>query len=135
MNSTRAAPPVSGGWSRRGRADASDRGAVSVEAAIALFALVAALAMTIGGVAVVVDQIRCTDAAREAARLAARGDHASAKAAVSEIAPDDARLRIDTDADGITVEVHAEPVGGLLPGIRLSARAFAVPEPGVASEG
>lgn len=46
-----------------------DRGAVTVEAAIALFALVTVLALSFAGIAAVADQLRCTDAAREAARL------------------------------------------------------------------
>lgn len=108
-----------------------DRGAVTVEAAIALLALVIVLALSLAGVVAVVDQLRCTDAAREAARLAARGEPERARAAVARIGPSGARLELDTGVDGITAVVLAEPAGGLLPGVQLRGEAFAVPEPGV----
>lgn len=108
-----------------------DRGAVTVEAAIALFALVAVLALSFAGIVAVVDQLRCTDAAREAARLAARGEPERATEAVARIGPSGARLELTEHPDGITVLVHAEPAGGLLPGVQLRGEAFAVPEPGV----
>lgn len=108
-----------------------DRGAVTVEAAIALCALVVVLALCFAGIAAVVDQIRCVDAAREAARLMARGEPDRARQAVAEIGPGGARLAVRESAEGITVTVHADPVGGLLPGIELTAEAFAVPEPDV----
>lgn len=111
-----------------------DRGAVTVEAAIALFALVTVLALSFAGIVAVSDQLRCTDAAREAARLAARGEEERARKAVARIAPEGARLDLTTAGDGITVVVHAEPVGGLLPGVRLRGEAFAVPEPGIGGE-
>lgn len=113
------------------RADEGDRGAVTVEAAIALFALVAVLALSLAGMAAVADQVRCTDAAREAARLVARGEPARAGEAVERIAPSGARWEVATEPDGISVTVRAEPIGGLLPGVSLRADAFAVPEPGV----
>ncbi|MQA61941.1 MAG: pilus assembly protein [Actinophytocola sp.] len=112
-----------------------DRGAVTVEAAIGMVALVAVLAMALAGFAAVIDQLRCTDAAREVARLAARGERERAGEVVSRIAPPGARWELRTEAGGITAVVHAGPVRGLLPGIRLRAEAFAIPEPGVASAG
>ena len=51
-----------------------DRGSVTVEAAIALCALIAVFGIAIAGVAAVADQLKCIDAAREATRLIARGD-------------------------------------------------------------
>lgn len=47
---------------------------VSAELAVALPAVILVLLMSIGALMVGVDQIRCTDAARVAARAAARGD-------------------------------------------------------------
>lgn len=108
-----------------------ERGAVTVEAAIALCALVVVFGLVLAGVSAVLGQVRCTDAAREAARLLARGDRARAERAVTEIAPGGARLVARTEGDGLTVEVTAEPVGGLLPGIRLTGQAYAVLENGV----
>lgn len=107
-----------------------DTGAVTVEAAISIGALVAVLALVFGGIAAVTDQLRCTDAAREAARLAARGDRDGAREAVAAIAPAGATLELLPDGDGLTAIVRAAPVGGLLPGLRIEGRAFAVTEPG-----
>lgn len=108
-----------------------DRGAVTVEAAIGMVALVAVLAMALAGFAAVTDQLRCVAAAREVARLAARGEPERAEEVVSRIAPRGARWELRTEAGGITAVVHAGPVRGVLPGIRLRGEAFAVPEPGV----
>jgi len=49
----------------------TDGGMVTIEAAVALCAFVTVLAMVLAGVSMVLDQIRCVDAAREAARLVA----------------------------------------------------------------
>lgn len=106
-----------------------DRGAVTVEAAISVCALVVLLAMLLTGIGAVIDQLRCTDAAREAARLVARGEQHRARQAVERIGPRDARLRVSTSGDEITVRVSAEAAGGLLPGVRLRAEAYAVAEP------
>ncbi|MGQ0841581.1 TadE family type IV pilus minor pilin [Actinokineospora sp.] len=114
---------------------ASDRGAVTVEAAIALCGLTLVLALAIGGLSAVVDQIRCVDAAREAARLVARGEPDRAHVVAGEIAPRGAEIRIRRTGDTVSVEVSAVPVGGLLPGVRLRADAHAVAEPGAVAEG
>lgn len=108
-----------------------DRGAVTVEAAIALGAFVIVLAIALGAIAAVTDQLRCTDAAREAARLAARGDTERARVAAERIAPGGARVTISVRGDTVEVDVHADPASGLLPGIRVHGEAFAVTEPGV----
>jgi Flp pilus assembly protein TadG len=107
---------------------------VTVEAAIALCALVAVLGLALAGIAAVTDQLRCTDAAREAARLAARGEPDQGRAAAERIAPKGASVAIRADGDAIAVEVSAEPVG-LLPGLTLTGRAYAVAEPGGQPEG
>lgn len=116
----RPGPPLAG---------VSDRGAVTVEAAIALVGLTLVLALVLAGVAAVVDLIRCVDAAREAARLTARGDSHWARTAAANIAPDGADIRVGGEGEGIVVEVSAAAESGLLPGLRLRARAYAVPEP------
>ncbi|NEW58155.1 pilus assembly protein TadE, partial [Nocardia cyriacigeorgica] len=56
----------------------NDSGAVTVEAAIALAAIVVAVVLCIGALLAASTQVRCIDAAREAARLAARGDSVNA---------------------------------------------------------
>lgn len=113
------------------RAGRGDRGAVTVEAALALVALIAVLAFGLAGVAAAADQVRCTDAAREAARVAARGEPERIADVVARIAPPGARWGLRSDAEGITVAVRADPAGGLLPWLTIRAEAFAVPEPGV----
>ncbi|TNC21064.1 TadE family type IV pilus minor pilin [Amycolatopsis alkalitolerans] len=107
-----------------------DRGAVTVEAAIALGALTLVFGLVLAGVVAVAGQIRCTDAAREAARLVARGDRPLAARAVAEIMSG-ARLRVEVTGDAVTVDVTAEPLGGLLPGLHLHGHAYALLEPGV----
>ncbi|KFZ84041.1 hypothetical protein ED92_09085 [Amycolatopsis sp. MJM2582] len=108
----------------------ADHGSVTVEAALGIGALTFLSALLFTGIGVASDQLRCTDAAREAARLLARGQPARAEQAVREIAPSGARLDVVREGEAISVGVEAEPVGGLLPGIRLHSRAFAIAEPG-----
>ena len=110
----------------------NDRGAVTVEAAFAVVALVVVLGLVLAGGAAAVDQIRCVDAAREAARLAARGDPERARAAAAELAPSGASVRIDYAGDSVDVSVQ---VAGPLPGLRLTADAHGVLEPGVTQGG
>lgn len=111
-----------------------ERGSVSVEAAFAVCALVAVLAMAVGGISMVVAQVRCIDAAREAARLVARGEQARATEAARQVAPGDARVSVQIVGDEVTVEVSSEPVGGLLSALTVRAEAVAILEPG-AGEG
>lgn len=107
-----------------------DRGAVTVEAAIGLCALTVVFGLLIAAVMAVTGQLRCVDAAREAARLIARGQRPLADQAVAEIAPAGARLAVRIEGETATVEVTAEPAGGLLPGVQLRGRAYTVLEPG-----
>jgi Flp pilus assembly protein TadG len=103
---------------------------VTVEAALALCALVVVVGLALASIAAVTDQLRCTDAAREAARLTARGEADRAAAVAAQIAPSGAQVDIRVAGDAVTVEVSAQPVGGLLPGLRLTGHAYAVAEPG-----
>lgn len=121
----RAADPAGG---------AGERGSVSVEAALALCSLVVVLALALGGVAAVSAQLRCVDAAREAARLTARGEQDRAGEVAARIAPRDARVEVQVRGDEVLVEVSAAPAGALLPGLDVRARAIAVLEPSVAAE-
>lgn len=109
-----------------------DSGSVSVEAALVMGVIAVASAILLGGVGVVVAQVRCIDAAREAARLVARGDPARAESAAHELAPSGAMIAVNVAGDEVIVEVSAEPVAGLLPGLVVRAEAMSVLEPGVA---
>ena len=77
-----------------------------------------------------IGQVRCADAAREAARLAGRGDEAAAAGAVAALAPDGADLALGGTGDFVTATVTSGAVGGLLPGVTLHATATAAREPG-----
>lgn len=105
----------------------TDRGAVTVEAALALCSLVVFLALAVGAVAAVAASIRCVDAARELARFAARGEPDRGHAVARELAPDGAQLQLVQSGDTVTSEVTAD----LLPPlpIRVGGRAVAAVEP------
>lgn len=115
---------------RKARRKPNDRGAVTVEAAAALTAFITFLTLTLCGVTAAIDEVRCIDAAREAARLTARGEPELGREAAARIAPANATITINTTDEHIEVNVHATPAGGLLPGIHAHAKAFAVREPG-----
>lgn len=95
---------------------------------MAIAALVVVLACALGGVAAISGQVRCLDAAREAARLAARGDTTAADAAARRVAPPGAAVEIRRAGD--FVEARVSTRSALLPGIVISAGALAAAEPG-----
>ena len=113
----------------RARTRAADEtGAVTVEAAIALSSLTVVLVLAIGAVLAVAMHVQCLDAAREAARLTARGEGARAAAVAAQVAPKGARVETRTDGDTVHVRVQASSV--VLPGVEISGEAVAVLEPG-----
>ncbi|WP_242656983.1 TadE family type IV pilus minor pilin [Mycobacterium lehmannii] len=89
-------------------------------------ALVAVLVVCLGGLTAVSMHIRCVDAAREAARLAARG-HDSATTA-RDLAPEGASIATRSDGQFVTATVRAR--SPILPGFAVEARATAAVEPG-----
>ncbi|MEU5693497.1 TadE family type IV pilus minor pilin [Actinosynnema sp. NPDC020468] len=120
-----AEPGAAAGGGRVPRWPLGDRGSVTVEAAVGIGAVVAVLVLCVQVVMAVVGQVRCVDAAREAARLVARGDQARAAGVVAAIAPEGARLVVRVEGDAAVVEVSA--VGLFVP---VRASAFAMVEPG-----
>ncbi|RVW08599.1 pilus assembly protein TadE [Prescottella agglutinans] len=104
----------------------SDDGAVTVEAAIAIASIVAVVVLCVGAIAAVSAQVRCIDAAREAARLAARGDR-DAVAASGRVAPGGAEVTLREDGGFVVATVRASV--SLLPLVELSAEAVAAREP------
>lgn len=100
-----------------------------MEAAFAIAALVVVLALCAAGLTAVWLQVRCIDAAREAARLAARGDDGAAAEVARAAGPDGAALRLRRDGDRVvaTVSVSAP----LLPGVTVVGEAVAAVEPGL----
>ncbi|OMB89390.1 pilus biosynthesis protein TadE [Mycobacterium colombiense] len=85
------------------------------------------LVLCLAGVSAVSMQVRCVDAAREAARLAARGDERLAVAAARRLAPGGARVDLRRDGDFLvaTVVAHSK----LLPTIEIAAKAVSAAEP------
>lgn len=83
--------------------------------------------LCLAGVTAVSMQVRCVDAAREAARLAARGDERSAMDAARRIAPTGALVQVHRDGDFLvaTVVAHSK----LLPRLDIAARAVSAAEP------
>ena len=106
-----------------------DAGAVTVEAAIALASITVVLVLALAGVLAVGAQVRCVDAAREAARLTARGEGERALVVAGQVAPAGAQVSVQAGPDLITVRVTAQST--LLPGLDLTGEAVAVPEPAV----
>ncbi|MEB3022234.1 TadE family type IV pilus minor pilin [[Mycobacterium] crassicus] len=106
---------------------ADDAGAGTVEAAFALAALVSVLVLCLAGISAVSAQIRCVDAAREAARTAARGDTPGAMAVARRIAPDGAAIGLRADGGFVVATVTARIA--LLPGLPVSAEAESALEP------
>lgn len=105
-----------------------DRGAVTVEAALALCSLVLVLALAIGTVAVTSARLRCLDAARETARLVARGEPERGREVGEAIAPTSARVEVKVVGDEVMVDVVSDAAG--LPGLTITGRAVGVLEPG-----
>ncbi len=107
-----------------------DRGAVTVEAAIALGTLTVVTVTALGSIATVASSVRCIDAAREFARLAARGEPDRGRTVAMQLAPAAAQVDLTVVDDEVTADVSAAPIG-LLP-LRVSGRAVSVLEPGAA---
>jgi hypothetical protein len=108
--------------------DDGDRGAVTVEAALALCSLAVFLTVAVGAIAAAGGSIRCVDAARELARLAARGEPDRGRTVAAQLAPSDARLTLRTEGDLVVAEVSADVLHPLP--VRIGSRAVAALEPG-----
>jgi hypothetical protein len=87
------------------------------------------LVLCVSGLTAVSMQVRCVDAAREAARLAARGDDGSAAQTARSIAPGGAAVQLRRDGALVIATVTAR--SPLLPGITVAADAVAATEPGL----
>ena len=88
--------------------------------------MVAVLLLCASSLTAVSMHIRCVDAAREAARLAARGDDGTN--AARAIAPEGASVQLRRDGAHVIATVSAHSV--LLPGVTVAGRAVAAVEPG-----
>ena len=104
----------------------SDAGAVTVESALALCALTVFLVLALGALVAVAQTMRCADAARELARLAARGEPDRGRAVAGRLAPSGARLELTQDGDTVTALVSLQLVSPLP--LTLNGRAVAALE-------
>jgi hypothetical protein len=102
----------------------------TVEAALAIAALVVVVGLAVGGLAAMSAQLRCVDAAREGARLAARGDERAAADAAQKIGPGGAVLQLRQDGDYVIARVSTR--SAVLPALAISAESVAALEPDVA---
>ncbi len=98
---------------------------MTVEAALAIAAIVAVVVLCVGALVTVTAHIRCVDAAREGARLFALGDP-DAVVAARRVAPSGAEVALTRDGEWVTVRVEASSP---LPGVEVAAEAVAVVEP------
>ncbi len=91
----------------------------TAEFAVVIPAIVAVLVLCVYAVFAGVNQLRCVDAARLAARAAARGDSAGAVERLArEAAPSNATILVTIAGDRVEVRVRAPAgpaVGGLQP--------------------
>jgi hypothetical protein len=85
------------------------------------------LVLCLAGITAVSMQVRCVDAAREAARLAARGNEGSAVAVARRLAPAGARVELRRDGDFLVATVVAH--SNVLPTIDIAAKAVSAAEP------
>lgn len=109
-----------------------DGGTATAELAVVLPVLVLVVVAAMTAVSVVLAQLRCVDAAREAARAAARGEvPAVVRTAAERAAPDGAGVAVATGEQEVrvTVSARAGVAGGLLPAFEVSATAVAFREP------
>jgi hypothetical protein len=113
--------------------DTTDQGTVTAELAICLpGVLVLCVALLMTGQAVI-GEVRCADAARAAARLAARGELPSAVVAeATRRAPPGAAVHLVRSGDSVTVDVRAplRGVGAGWTGLAASGSATASVEDG-----
>ncbi|GAA4056572.1 TadE family type IV pilus minor pilin [Nonomuraea soli] len=106
---------------------------MTAETAAVLPALVAVLAAALWLVQVVGAQLECVDAARAAARAAARGEPlADVEHRARAATRPDALIAVDraTDLTHVRITVHVRPAWGLpLPPATVNANAIAATEP------
>jgi hypothetical protein len=107
---------------------------VTAELAVALPALVVVVVAAMSGIAVCTAQLRCTDAAGVAARLAARGESAAlVRSLATSAAPAGSTLAVTGTADTVVATVSdrvtALGLAGFVPTFSVSARVVEAREP------
>lgn len=95
-----------------------------MEAALAIASLVAVLLLCVAALTALTTQMRCVDAAREAARLAARGS----PVALGGLAPPGAAVELRGEGGYVVARVSIR--SPVLPGVIIVGQAVAALEPG-----
>jgi Flp pilus assembly protein TadG len=81
---------------------------VTAEFAVVLPAVILVLGLSLGGLGLGMDQVRCVDAARAGARAASRGDSRDAVILIARrAAPSEALIAVATSGDLVRVSVTA----------------------------
>jgi hypothetical protein len=93
---------------------------------LAIASLVAVLVLCVAGLTAVSMQVRCIDAAREAARLAAHGDERAAVDVAHRIAPHAALVQVHRDGEFVVATVTAR--SKLLPAVAIAAEGISAAE-------
>lgn len=112
------------------------RGMVTAEIAAAFPALVVVLLAVVWALTIAGAHLRCTDAAREAARAASRGEDLSVvRQVAAEAAPEGAAVDVAEVDGALEVQVSVRmglpgPLGETLPAPTVSARSVALVESG-----
>jgi Flp pilus assembly protein TadG len=103
---------------------------VTAELAACLPVLMLILGVALTAVSAVAARVRVQDAAREAARAAARGDQVAARRLAGSAAPG-SQVSLSTGPGGVLAVVRTQlhPLGGWLPAITVTERAVAALEP------
>ncbi|MGN9843727.1 TadE family type IV pilus minor pilin [Nonomuraea sp. H19] len=111
----------------------ASRGSVTAETAAMLPALMVVLAAALWAIQAVSAQVECVDAARTAARAAARGEPLDQVRDVARAATrPDAQVDVtrDTETTKVQITVQVRPAwGASLPAVRVAASATAATEP------
>jgi hypothetical protein len=93
---------------------------------LGIASLVAVLVLCVTGLTAVSMQVRCIDAAREAARVAARGDERAAVDVGHRIAPPAALVQVHRDGEFIVATVTAR--SKVLPALAIGAEGISAVE-------
>lgn len=104
---------------------------VSAELALTVPSVLLVLAICLTALALGIDQVRVTDAARVGARAASRGeDPALVRQLVLQRVPEGTQVHLGTEPSGVMVRVEAPARSRVLPLPSATARASAAWEPG-----
>lgn len=120
----RCTRPAAAAPGRGGRqSSAREAGTVTIELALGMVAFALLLLLTLTAIAIGVDHLRCAEASRVGARLAARGEPVSQiVAGAQQSAPEGSRITVDAVRSTVIVTVRA-PERGIFAGLGIDVTA------------